>query len=233
METNSDHDELGYTISEEEVKKTVQSQAASFPSYNSIKEKLRSEFGSREPTREEVVAYVKRLNLADDVLKDISEAKTPSNSSKANISQSASKPALTDNILSIKILQGRNFKDYKSNSSDKMLVCDVTFQDQRFISKPMQGSENPIFNQTFSFKLNAVEGDTNLESYVANYAPLHFVIVEEDKKSKKRHLVGVKRIDWRHVLHEKSIEQEAVFNNIDIQKKVPLGILTVTSISEQ
>jgi hypothetical protein len=225
MEANSEYYKSEYMATEEEVKKDVKSQAPSLSSYNAVKEKLKAEFGSREPTREEIITYIKQLNLADDVLKNINEVKTPSNTSKAEINKSL--PIQGDDLLSIKIAQGRSFKDYKSNSNEKMLICDLTFQDQRFTTKIIQASENPAFNQTFHFKLKQP-----IENYVNNYIPIHFVIIEEDKRTKKRYLVGVKRIDWRHVLHEKSIEQDAVFNNIDIQKKVPLGILTVRLLDE-
>jgi len=228
MEANSEYYDSRYIVTEEEVKKDVQLQAPSLSSYNAVKEKLKVEFGSREPTREEIITYIKQLNLADDVLKNINESKTPSNASKAEVDKSISKVKQGDDILSIKIIQGRNFKDYKTNSNEKMLICDITFQDQRFISKAVQALENPTFNQSFHFKLK----QQNLEDFITNYTPIHFVIIEEDKKTKKRNLVGVKRIDWRHALHEKSIEQDAVFNNIDIQKKVPLGILTVRLVDE-
>eukprot|EP01022_Parablepharisma_sp_SALTPOND_P025469 TRINITY_DN594_c0_g1_i1.p1 TRINITY_DN594_c0_g1~~TRINITY_DN594_c0_g1_i1.p1 ORF type:complete len:663 (-),score=32.86 TRINITY_DN594_c0_g1_i1:2653-4641(-) len=207
----------------EEIKSMITSQAQSLSAYNSLKEKLKAELGSREPTREEVLDYIKQQDIAEDILKSIKEetGKKPAEAVPVPLSE--------DSVgLKVQILQGKDFWDYAENPGEKSLFCAVSFFGQRYVTKPVQASLNPVFNEVLVFEIKGkAGGKVDLGKLASSNNPLHVVMIEQNNKTRKRVLIGTKKVDWRHVLHAKSIEQEAVFNKMDLQKKDPLGVLSV------
>lgn len=190
-------------------------------SYSEVKRKIKAEYGAGEPTREQILSYIKENKLEENILREIVEE-------DEKVSSATSRVASSDAVqLRVRILQGKNFIDYEDGPEEKTLICDVVFMGQRFVTRPVKCSLTPLFDETFVAKFEDIEEKFKLESLAVNECPLHFAIVEEHTRTRKRSLLGVKKVKWRDTLHARSIEQDAVFNSMDFKRVKPLGTLTV------
>jgi len=196
-----------------------------------VKKKVKAQYGSKEPTPEQILNYIKENKLEEDILREIVEEDEKASSivSKVDVNIKQKEDLTMNDILELRIhiTQGKNFIDYENAPEDKALICDIVFLNKRFITKPVKCALNPLFNESFAYRFTNLEDKFKLESLATNERPLNFAIIEENTKSKKRTLLGVKRIKWRDVLHAKSIEQDAVFNSMDYKRVKVLGTLTV------
>jgi len=204
----------------EELKLNTQTKAQLTTAYNELKEKLKEEYKDREPTREELLNYIKKNKIAETVVNKISNVKAV----KKEIVYSDDKVHADDSVqLEVKVLSGRDFPKSPGSSS---LICDIAFMGQRYIGEEVKSSESPVFNQSFIFTIQGPNEKVNLEKWLSTNIPLHFIIIEQDETNKKN-LIAVKRIEWRHTLYAQSVEQEVTFNSMELQTKTPLGVLIV------
>jgi competence CoiA-like predicted nuclease len=93
----------------------------------------------------------------------------------------------------------------------------------------VQASPTPDFNTESTFKMRRGE-KLDLERVLRENEPLNLVLIERNYKNKKQTIITTKRIEWRHILYCKSIEQEVLLTRIDLHNKNPLGTLNVTFI---
>eukprot|EP00826_Nyctotherus_ovalis_P036464 TRINITY_DN3233_c0_g1_i2.p1 TRINITY_DN3233_c0_g1~~TRINITY_DN3233_c0_g1_i2.p1 ORF type:complete len:251 (+),score=55.12 TRINITY_DN3233_c0_g1_i2:121-873(+) len=204
---------------------------AELVSYSEVKKKLKAEYGTSEPTSEQILSYIKENKLEENILREIVEEDEKVSSVTSRVNRSAIQKedlALSNAVqLRVRVLQGKNFIDYENVAEEKTLICDIVFMDRRFVTRPVKCSLTPLFDETFVIKFKDLEDKFKLENLAVNECPLHFAIVEEHRKTKKRNLLGVKRVKWRDTLHARSIEQDAVFNSMDFKRVKPLGTLTV------
>ena len=61
--------------------------------------------------------------------------------------------------LHVTIMKGQKFVDY-DNTKEISFIWDVSFMEQRIITKPIQSSTNPEFMESFRFKLQSIDEKT-------------------------------------------------------------------------
>ena len=127
--------------------------------------------------------------------------------------------------LKVEIMQGDFFCGYISSTGDKSFICNVAFLNQRYISEPIKASGRPDFDHETTFIINKEIG---LRELLMENPPMHFALIEQNHKTKKRILIGTRKIEWRHILYSKSIEQEIEFVSMELNNKNPVGIVKVS-----
>ena len=130
----------------EEIKSMVISQAQNLESYNTLKEKLKAELGSREPTKEELLAYIKRQNLASDVIKNVREEIERRATAAAEIPEIHDELQSNRASLTVRIVDGKDFGDYVEASDEKMLQCSISLFGERRMGESIRASLEPKFN---------------------------------------------------------------------------------------
>jgi len=240
----------------------VKSLVASSPTYENIREKLKEEYGDREPTKEEILQYIKENGLAESILKSMQKPtpikneepyepkpieiiqKQPEKSSFKQISDNeiisgykAPEPQIiAENSvqLRVRIMGGTSFDDYIDEGSVSTLCCAIAFFGQRKVTKSVAASDNPQFNEDFAFEIKSQDPNKKVDftKLLAKNDPFSIVLIEQNFKTKKKTIIGVTRPEWRHVLHSKSIDITAAINKINAPKKDRLGLIKVFFIHE-
>jgi len=181
--------------------------------YKELKEKFIKELNSHKLDKSKVLTLIKESTITNDILRRISEEQNNKlHFSKTEYIKTLSNCSKTLTQLVIRIESGSEFIDYIKDT-DKMLICDIAFMNQRQITKPVQCVEAPQFNQVLVFDL--IEDVFN--------SPLHVAVIEVDEVKSKRVLLGTERIDWKLTLCNKTIGKEIIL----LSKSQVIGKLTI------
>jgi len=210
----------------EEIDSISESQIQSLYSISKSKDVRKTERVTKSPTRNELLEYIKTRGLVDDMQRYL----IGQHPLDKPIIQSTFKFA-EDTYLQVKVevMKGKDFTDYEKNVKDKAILCSIATSTQRFVIESTQASTKPEFNKEFTFKMRKSE-KFDLEEVMRENEPLNLVLIEKNNKTKKQVIISTKRIEWRHILHCKSIEQEILLTRMDLYNKNPLGTLNVTFI---
>ena len=128
--------------------------------------------------------------------------------------------------------EAKAFTEYKDNSSsDRKLRIAISFLKCRKLTKPVQASLNPIFDQTFALSFGGSIGwnQSTYDYLLRLKTPLSLVVVEENAKTGERVLLSEKSIEWRYVLVHKSLTL-----NLELaHKQRAKGVLGMLKVSVQ
>lgn len=206
-----------------EILEEIKSVSESQPQDSSSSQRL-----SREPTRNELLKFIKSRGLEEDAYQFLNQDQSSSpHSLKNQLTPEQTLNAEEGINLRVKLLQGDCFYDYEGIACGKVLKCEVALLGQRASSREVAASIMPAFKSEFVLRLAEDAGD--MEKLVILNAPLSLVLIEEDKGMERRSVISVKRVDWRRVLCTKNVAQEIIFNRMDLKSKYPVGSLDVKS----
>lgn len=119
--------------------------------------------------------------------------------------------------MSCKIVGGKAFVDFVNARDDEFLMITISFLKNRFHSKRVAVSTDPIFDETFLFDFVGENENIKFDPsmLLKLNQPLHVTILKQ-RKNEKPIVIGTKNIDWRPLLYSNSIELNAEFLPVDL-----------------
>ncbi len=137
----------------EEIKSIMSSQAQSHEAYGALKEKLKAELGSREPTKEELLEYIKKQNLTSEIVKSVKQEIDKRTIVPPPVSRPIPAPvdtvttaqAATGAGLVVRVLDGRDFVEYSEPSDEKLLQCSLALFGSRRVTRTVKAALEPLF----------------------------------------------------------------------------------------
>jgi hypothetical protein len=134
----------------------------------------------------------------------------------STVVSSKRKIAVRDNIdpnkryLSCTVVKGSAFADFVNVRSDESISISASFLKNRFHTKQVQCSTDPVFDETFMFEF--VGDDENIRFDAAMLLklnqPIHITILKH-RKNEKDIVLGTKCLEWRSLLYCNQIEINA------------------------
>ena len=131
--------------------------------------------------------------------------------------------------LSCTIVRGSAFVDFVNHSPDESLSISVSFLKNRFSTKRVPVSTDPVFDDTFLFEFKGDNDNIRFDPgmLVQLNQPLHITILKH-KKNEKPRVIGTKNIDWRQILSCSQIEINAEIWPVSLAHKGSLGVVTIS-----
>ena len=132
--------------------------------------------------------------------------------------------------LALKVTKGMAFLQFLTKEDpNKKFVVYASFLQQRFVSKPVPCTLDPVFDDLFIFEL--VKDDPHLSqpqnldllSLAKLDAPVEITLVIADEALKTRDVYATKKVEWRFLLSYGSINLNLELEANDDEKKKILG----------
>lgn len=119
--------------------------------------------------------------------------------------------------MSCRIIQGKAFVDFVNARDDEFLAITISFLKNRFHTKMIPVSTDPIFDETFIFEFVGENENIKFDPsmLLKLNQPLHITILKY-RKNEKPIVLGTKNIDWRPLLINNAIEINAEFLAVDL-----------------
>jgi len=192
---------------------------------------LQYSYSNREPTRNELLAFIKSRGLEEDMRQFIYKDIHSISLKKELDIVSEQLIELEEGInLRVEILKGDCFYDYEAIHIGKSLKCEIALLGQRVVTKEVAVSIMPTFCEEFIFRLTTHDG---IEKLVNVNTPLQFVLLERNNETQEVIILSVKRVEWRKVLYSKNVTHEIIFNRMDLRNKYPVGLIKVRNAISQ
>ena len=127
--------------------------------------------------------------------------------------------------LLLKLQYGKAFLDFAAEiDSPTTLQIHISFLRQRFSSRKVQCTVDPVFDESFLLSFSAPDGsNVELATLVKLQAPIHIVVVKEQGGS--REVLAVKAVDWRLFLSVATLQFPVEMMGIGARAKFAVGIL--------
>jgi len=112
--------------------------------------------------------------------------------------------------LSCSVIKGSAFTDFVNTRPDEHISITCSFLKNRFHTKMVPTSTDPVFDETFLFEF---VGDNEQIKFDASMLlklnqPIHVTIIKH-RKNEKPVILGTKNIDWRSMLFCNQVEVNA------------------------
>jgi hypothetical protein len=104
--------------------------------------------------------------------------------------------------MSLTVVKGSAFADFVNVRSDESLSIAVSFLKNRYHTRQVQCSTDPVYDETFLFEF--VGDNENIKFDAATLLklnqPIHITILKH-RKNEKAVVLGTKQIEWRSLLY--------------------------------
>ena len=130
--------------------------------------------------------------------------------------------------LSCTVVKGNAFVDFVNVRPDEDISISVSFLKNRYTTRMVQCSTDPVFDETFLFEFVGDNEEVKFDAsmLVKFNKPLHITILKH-RKNEKPVVLGTKNIDWRPVLWSNQIEVNAEILPVSLTHQGSLGVLTL------
>jgi CEP76 C2 domain len=130
--------------------------------------------------------------------------------------------------MSLTLVRGSAFADFVNVRTDESVSVAVSFLKNRYHTRMVQCSTDPLFDETFLFEF--VGNNDQIKFDAANLLklnqPIHITILKH-RKNEKAVVIGTKSIEWRPLLFCNQVEINAEVLPISLTQKGSLGVLTL------
>lgn len=185
--------------------------------FDTVKEMLEKEAISEALAQERILQTLSNQGVLGDVLTHIREIPA----------QEQAGLEYPKRYLLFKVLYGKAFLDFiGAEHANSHLQVHISFLQQRFSSKKVPCTVEPIFDE--SFLLQLTPPDTSLVDFatlVKLRAPIHIVLTKE--KDGIREVVSTKFIEWRLMLSTGSLQFPIELLGTGTRAKLSVGVLQV------
>ena len=126
------------------------------------------------------------------------------------------------------VVKGSAFVDFVNVRPDEDISVSVSFLKNRYQTRPVLCSTDPVFDETFLFEFVGDNEEVKFDpSMLVKFnKPLHLTILKQ-RKNEKPVVLGTKNIDWRPVLYCNQIEVNAEILPVSLAHQGSLGVLTL------
>jgi hypothetical protein len=112
--------------------------------------------------------------------------------------------------MSLTLVKGSAFADFVNVRTDESVSVAVSFLKNRYHTRMVQCSTDPLFDETFLFEF--VGNNDQIKFDAANLLklnqPIHITILKH-RKNEKAVVIGTKSIEWRPLLFCNQVEINA------------------------
>ena len=134
----------------------------------------------------------------------------------------------TKRYLGCTVVKGHAFVDFVNFSPDEHMSIAISFLKNRFHTKIVPCSTEPVFEETFIFE---IAGENEKIRFDASMLlklnqPLHLTILKH-RKGEKPIVLGTKNIEWRQILYLNQLEQNVEVSPVSLTTQGSLGIVTL------
>jgi hypothetical protein len=129
--------------------------------------------------------------------------------------------------LSCTVVKGSAFADFVNVRSDESLSIAVSFLKNRFHTRQVQCSTDPVYDESFLFEFQGDQENAKFDAatLLKLQQPIHVTVLKH-RKNEKAVVIGTKQIEWRSVLYCNQVEINAEILPINLQQRGSLGVLT-------
>lgn len=180
--------------------------------FDTVKEMLEKEAISEALAQDRIIETLGSQGVLHEVLSQIQELpqNPPLDSSKR--------------YLLVKLQYGKAFLDYIDNHDTGMnLQVHISFLQQRYSSRTVQCSAEPVFDDSFLLNLAPNDSVVDFTTLVKLQAPIHIVVTVE--KAGKKEIIATKNLEWRLMLSTSSLSYPVELSGCGTKSKVSIGIL--------
>lgn len=130
--------------------------------------------------------------------------------------------------LSCTVVKGSAFVDFVNVRTDESVSIAISFLKNRYHTKQVLCSTDPIFDETFMFEFVADNNQIKFDAgaLLKLNQPLHVTILKH-RKNEKAVVIGTKMVEWRALLYCNQVEVNAEILPINLTQKGSLGVLTL------
>lgn len=107
--------------------------------------------------------------------------------------------------------------DFVNAREDEYLTVTLSFLKNRYHTKTVNASTDPIFDETFIFEFVGEQENIKFDSSMLlklNH-PIHITILK-NRKGEKPTVIGSKNLEWRHLLACNSVESNIELLPVDL-----------------
>lgn len=130
--------------------------------------------------------------------------------------------------LSLTVVRGNAFVDFLNVRTDESLSIAVSFLKNRFSTRQVLCSAEPVFDESFLFEFSGENNNMKFDAatMLKLSQPIHLTILKH-RKNEKAQVIGTKLVDWRSLLFCNQVEINSEILPISMQQKGSLGVLTL------
>ena len=136
-------------------------------------------------------------------------------------------------MIYLKVNAGRCFSDFgpENKNFDDHLSLSISFLNQRFITREVEASPEPQFNEAFILKFDRIkDNNANILNHLQTLqSPISFVLqkVNKNENSYTKEAISVKEIEWRFLLEHGKLEINVEFPSILDNGKSSCGFVNI------
>lgn len=118
--------------------------------------------------------------------------------------------------------------DFLNVRTDESLSIAVSFLKNRFSTRQVLCSAEPVFDESFLFEFSGENDNMKFDAatMLKLSQPVHLTILKH-RKNEKAQVIGTKLVDWRSLLFCNQVEINSEILPISMQQKGSLGVLTL------
>ena len=208
----------------EQVKGVVKEHLEKHKFFDSLKSAVAKDPKLNKLDRNRIIEKLKQEGVLNDILQTIptqsrkgahgasvslsqSDGVAKNGAGLATIAPSKRKAMVRDNLdpnkryLSCQVIKGSAFVDFVNVRQDEHIQISVSFLKNRFSTKLVGCSTDPVFDETFLFEFAGENEEVKFDAtmLLKLNQPLHITIIKH-RKNEKPIVLGTKNIDWRPIL---------------------------------
>jgi len=183
--------------------------------FDTVKEMLEHQNLADEEAQEKILASLSQKGVLGDVLAEVQQTpQLPELSVQPN-----------NRYILMKLQYGKAFVDFVGREvAGATFQLHIQFLQQRFASKKVPCSAEPVFDDSFLLNLSTPEsGSVDFSSLVKLSSPIHVVLVKEING--KREVIATKNIEWRLMLCTSTLSFPVELTGLGTQAKISIGVL--------
>ncbi|CAG9334919.1 unnamed protein product [Blepharisma stoltei] len=184
--------------------------------FDTVKNMLEEEAISEALSNDKILEVLGNQGVLGDVLTHVQQL--PESEDLPGIDRSKK-------YLLFKLQYGKAFIDFLSaDSSRSNLQIHISFLQQRFSSKSIPCSAEPIFDDSFLLNLSPPDyGNVDFGTLLKLRAPIHIVVIKETNGRKE--IVASKNIEWRLMLSTPMLSFPIELTGLGTRAKMPIGVI--------
>lgn len=180
--------------------------------FDTVKEMLEKEAISEALAQEKIIETLGNQGVLREVLNQIDDL--PDTQPLDN----------TKKYLLLKLQYGKAFIDYIDNQDSSLqLQVHFSFLQQRYSSRKVQASSEPVFDDNFLLNISPSDTAVDFATLVKLQAPVHMVVTIDNGKN--REIIATKNIEWRMMLTAPSLSFPLELTGCGTKSKISIGVL--------